>query len=154
MPLVSGTESHFDGLAVKLRRAPAVTPALMSEAIPQLCTRLPLLNRKGNAAARIAQLLQAGAWLDTSLNLVELELPGWGVRRLIYDSGEWHCSLSRQPNLPVEIDDTIDASHAVPALAILLALLEARRTLAQPTASSVPTLRPKPAHIVCCDNFG
>jgi len=156
MLLAANTESQFDRLAYKLRLAQAVTPELMSEAIAELCVRLPLLNRNGNAATRNLQLIQAGAWLDASLSLVELELPGWSLRRLTCDSGEWHCSLSRQPNLPVELDDTVDASHAVPSLAILLALLEARRILAPPAASPVPKLGAMlvPTHVVCCDNFG
>ena len=56
-------------------------------------------------AARIDQLIEARAWNDAALALVELELPAWKLRRLVYEDGEWHCSLSRQPNLPVALED-------------------------------------------------
>jgi hypothetical protein len=114
-----------------------------------------LLNR-GNAESEITQLTKSAAWLDTGLSLVELELPGWGLRRLVYDGGEWHCSLSSQPNLPVELDDTIDASHTVAALAILLALSETKRNLMQAATTTVPAVRltPMTPAAVCCDNFG
>ena len=31
---------------------------------------------------------------------------------LVYEDGEWFC-LSKQPNLPVAIDDTVDASMRI-----------------------------------------
>src|SRR6476619_5758672 len=49
-------------------------------------------------AARIDELIEARAWNDAALTLVELELPAWKQRRLIYEDGKWHCSLSRHPN--------------------------------------------------------
>jgi hypothetical protein len=72
------------------------------------CTRLP-----AGKAARIDQLIDAGAWNDAALALIELELPAWKLRRLVYEDGEWLCSLSRQPNLPLALDDTADARHEV-----------------------------------------
>ena len=86
------------------------------------CTRLPAVK-----ATRIDQLIEAGAWGEAALALIELELPAWKLRRLVYEDGQWLCSLSRQPNLPVALDDTADASHEVLPLAILRAFVEARR---------------------------
>lgn len=57
--------------------------------------------------------LYGRAWLDAALTLVELELPGWGLRRLYRDAGTWFCSLSHQPNVSAELDDTADGSHEV-----------------------------------------
>ena len=97
----------------------------------------------------------AGAWTDSALVLIELELPMWTLRRLAYEGGEWFCSLSRQPNLPLELDDGVDASHDVLALAILRAFVEVRRKTSltgQPT-SRVPQLPSVPAGVICCDNF-
>jgi hypothetical protein len=89
------------------------------------------------------------------LALLELELPGWKLRRLVSESGEWFCSLSRQPHLPLELDDTADASHEVLSLAIFRAFIEARRRIATggPRVPAVPQLRSESADAICCDNF-
>ena len=84
----------------QLHRAPAITPDLISNVIAGACTRLPVMKRAGKAA-RIDQLIEAGACIDAALALVDFELPAWRLRRLVYEDGEWHCSLSRHPNLPL-----------------------------------------------------
>ena len=116
----------LDALEEQLRRAHALTRDLISNVIASACTRFPVMKRAGKAA-QIEQLIEAGAWDDAALALIELELPAWKLRRLVYEDGEWLCSLSRQPNLPVALDDTADASHEVLPLAILSAFVEARR---------------------------
>ena len=153
MLLHPNDEAAGDRLLETVRLAEAVTPELMSEIVSDACARLPLLNKGGKAAARIAELIQSSSWIDAALALIEIELPGWKLRRLAYDDGEWHCSLSKQPNLPVELDDAIDAHHAVLPLAILSAFLEARRDSAARKTQTVPQVRSAPAHVVCCDNF-
>ena len=50
-------------------------------------------------------MIQSSSWIDVALALIEI-VPGWKLRRLAYDDGEWHCSLSKQPNLPVELSTT------------------------------------------------
>ena len=140
-------------LLEKVQRAQAVTPELVSDIIAEACPRLSLLSRSGKAAERIAQLVQHSAWLDAGLALIEIELPGWKLRRLAYDDGQWHCSLSKQPNLPVELDAAIDAHHEVLPLAILSAFVEAQRGSVAPNNRTVPQVRSAPAHAVCCDNF-
>jgi hypothetical protein len=87
--------------------------------------------------------------------LVESEMPGWKVRRLVYENGEWFCSLSRQPNMPADLDDSADAAHEVLPLAILRAFVEARRRskVATDGASGVPQLQPAAGGVLCCDNF-
>ena len=59
------------------------------------------------------RLIEAGAWADAAIALVRLELPNWSLRRLVYEDGEWLCSLSRQPNLPIFLDEPGEGSHAV-----------------------------------------
>jgi hypothetical protein len=99
-------------------------------------------------------LIKAGAWTDAALALAKHELPGWQLRRLVYDEGEWLCSLSRQPNLPDELDDTADGCHATPALAIWSAVLDVRRRIDERCRNgSVPSIRPVSGQPVCCDNF-
>jgi hypothetical protein len=148
-------EEHLDALEAQLRRAPALTPDLISNVIADACTRLPVMKRAGKAA-RIDQLIEAGAWDDAALALIELELPAWILRRLVYEDGEWLCSLSRQPNLPLALDDTADASHEVLPLAILSALVEARRrasTMRGTSLQTVPPVRRTSGYAICCDNF-
>ena len=149
-------ESRLDRLADQVRLAPALTPDLISKVIADACTRLPVLSRAGKAA-RIDRFVEAGAWNDAVLALIELELPAWNLRRLVYEDGEWLCSLSKQPNLPMELDETADASHEVLALAILSAFLQAahRTSAARETGlPTVPHVRATSDYaVVCCDNF-
>ena len=147
-------EDRLDRLAYQLRSAPALTPELISNVIADACTHLPVLNR---AAVRIDRLIGAGAWSDAALALIDLELPAWKLRRLVYEDGEWHCSLSKQLNLPVELDETADASHEVLALAILSAFFEARRRTSAARETGLPAVPHVRATsdnaVVCCDNF-
>jgi len=85
-------EGPLDALEAQLRRAHAVTPDLISNVIADACVRLPVMKRAGKAA-RIDQLIEAGGWDDAALALIELELPAWKLRRLVYEDGEWLCAL-------------------------------------------------------------
>jgi hypothetical protein len=102
-------------------------------------------------------LVLAEAWTEAALFLIELELPLWRLRRLVYDGGEWMCSLSRHPGVPIEIDDAADGRHGMRPIAILLSLVEAKRlvTAIEPVRMpSVPRVRPTTVYPFCCDNFG
>jgi hypothetical protein len=151
----SKDEDRLDRLTEQLRLAPALTPDLVSNVVADACTRIPVLNKAGKAAW-IDQLIKAGAWSDAALALIELELPAWKLRRLVYEDGEWFCSLSKQPNLPVTLDDTADACHEVLPLAILSAFVEARRktsAVRETSSPTVPQVRPTSGYAICCDNF-
>jgi hypothetical protein len=145
----------LNSLTEQLRLAPALTAGLISRVISDTCTRLPVL-RKAGKTGRFNRLMEAGAWSEAALELIELELPAWKLRRLVYEDGEWFCSLSGQPYLPTDLDDTADASHPVLPLAILAAFLEVRRrmSIARETKSpAMPQDRPASAYSICCDNF-
>jgi hypothetical protein len=152
------TPDHFirkEALTRHLENAQEPSANLIREVIEEACVRLPLLKKAGKAN-NIDQLIEAGAWCDAVLALIDIELPGWKLRRLIRENSEWFCSLSRQPDLPVELDDTADASHEVMVLAILGAFLEARDKSAALRGSpkpTVPALRPSTDRTICCDNF-
>ena len=118
-----------------------------------MCTRLAAPgSAHGTAKARFNRLVDDGAWLDAVLMLLDLELPRGRLRRALYDAGEWHCFLSKQPEVPLELDDGIEAAHEVLALAILKAFVKARGSILS-TATSVPQARAGPNCITCCDNF-
>jgi hypothetical protein len=147
-------EYRLDRLTDELRFALTLTPELLAHVIASACTRLPALS-KTRHGVRFDQMVKSGAWSDAALMLIQLELPAWKLRRLVLDDGEWLCSLSRQPNLPVEIDDTADASHKIMPLAILSAFLEAQRRpgATQQARLSVPQITSSADRLVNCDNF-
>ena len=144
--------SPLELFADRLRASPAADPEIFS-AVMAACTRLQTLRAAGKTN-RFDQLTRNGAWVDAAFELVALEVPAWTVRRLVYEDGEWICSLSQQPNLPLAIDDTVDAHHPILPLAILSALVEAReRTIARLSSETVPKIRAGTACVTCCDNF-
>jgi hypothetical protein len=97
--------------------------------------------RSGNVRpARVERLIAAQAWTDAALALLELELPQWRVRRLVYDDDEWHCALSRHRAMPDWLDQTVETHDTDLAQAILGALAEARRISAPMRRASVPTV--------------
>ncbi|WP_198026401.1 hypothetical protein [Bradyrhizobium sp. ARR65] len=148
---------HSDPLAIcdRLRNATIVTPGLMMEIVEAACRRLPA-GRQTTNPARIRGLIDAHAWTDAALALVDLELPSWRIRRIAYDAGDWYCALSRQRELPDWLDQSIESRHADLAIAILSALVEAQITEKQPSGPGVPAaLRNMSSdHIsLCCENF-
>jgi len=157
MAFAADHELLLDRLDEEVRLAPKPALHLFAKIIGSVCRHIPILNRP-KKAGRIDRLIDAEAWTDCALALIELELPGWQLRRLVYEGGEWLCSLSRQPNLPLELDDTVEASHEVPALAVLRAFVEVRRRGRAPTPmdnrnASVPLLASAFGETICCDNF-
>ena len=140
-------------LADRLRKAAAADPELFAVSEHD-CSRIATL-RKSGKAARLDQLLANGAWTDAALTMLAMELPGWTLRRLVHEDDEWICSLSQQPNLPSNLDDTVDFNHSVLPVAILGALTEARARASAclPRAQSVPEVMARPVHVACCDNF-
>jgi hypothetical protein len=149
------TADRLSLLADQIQSAQAVTPDLVSQVLEGACVRLSALGRT-EKAARLNRLIGAGAWTETALALIELELPQWQLRRLVHDDDDWLCSLSKQPNLPAELDDTVDARHEILPLALLSAFLDAQQlvSIARGSRSSpAPNVTPAAACVVCCDNF-
>lgn len=144
--LVRENDMRFDSehcasaaLSEKLRAAVDVTPELMTEVLDVTCRRV-FLQSNAAKALRLNQLIDAGAWTDAALALLELELPFWHIRRIAYDSGEWHCALSRQCELPDWLDQAVESRHANLMLAILSAFVEAQGTVAATSRTSVPSV--------------
>ena len=154
MPLLTEYRNQT-ALKDRLRDAHAVTAELLSDVISEACWHFPPI-RRTEKTARIERLIKADAWTDTALALIELELPQWQVRRVVYDEGEWHCALSRQRELPEWLDQSIEAHHVDLPLAILCAFLEAQHVSIPSPGTSVPSV-PRGTNLlyepVCCDNF-
>ena len=142
-------------LSERLRAAATMTQPLMLDAIDKVCRRIPSIGQS-ERAAHVKRLIDAAAWTDATLALMEIELPMWQVRRIAYDEGEWHCALSRERELPDWLDTAVEAHHADLALALLSAFVEVQTFAAAVTRPSVPLVRPmrdplcQPA---ACDNF-
>jgi hypothetical protein len=154
MAFAADFEVLFDRLGDELRGAPTPRFDLFAKVIASVCTRIPVGGMPGKAT-RIGRLLEAGAWTEAALAVIERELPAWKLRRIVYENGEWLCSLTRQPNLPVGLDESVDAAHAALPLAILQAFVEARRVSNGDDADKllVPRIRPANGSVICCDNF-
>ena len=150
-------EDRLGDLHDQLRRAQVVTPDLLSKLAADANARTATPNR----AARFAQinrLIAAEAWTEAALALVELGLPQWRLRRLVYEDGAWLCSLSKHWNLPDWLGDSAEARHESLPLAVLNAMVEAHQydAPAPRAAGSVPQCRAEsavPLEIMCCDNF-
>ena len=143
MSLLSETQNPTE-LGDRLYNACVVTAELISDIIGQSCRRFPSAGQIGKTA-RIERLIQSDAWIDAALALIDIELPQWQIRRIAYDSGEWHCALSRQRELPEWLDQSIEAHHADLALAILTTFVEAQRISAAVDRTSVPIVPRKAA---------
>lgn len=141
-------------LSEKLRAADDVTLELVTEVLNVTCRR-PQFQGRSAKVLRLRQLMEARAWTDAALALLELELPLWQIRRIAYDAGEWHCALSRQGELPDWLDQSIESWHPDLALAILTALVEATSRTAS-ICPSVPIASGKlnsDCIPLCCDNY-
>jgi hypothetical protein len=143
----------FDELDAALQSASALSISLFRKVL-EGSTRFESLRQSGKARV-LDELAEAGAWTDATLCLLDLELPNWRIRRLVQEGDDWLCTLSRQPNLPIVLDDPVEAVHAVLPLAILRAFVDVRRTHSMQVrvASPVPRILAAPGITVCCDNF-
>ncbi len=145
---------HLRDLQEQIHRARTITPGLMADVIARACPGVRAQPR--SVKTRILHLIESGAFADATLALLELELPQWKLRRLMYEDGEWHCSLSKHVNLPTELDEMAEANHEDLPLAILYAFVEARRQsliAGKSRPQSVPQVRRMQGYAICCDNF-
>jgi hypothetical protein len=151
-------QNSLADLRTRICAADAVAPALMADIIAQAGVRISALGAS-NRAGRLQRLVQAEAWTEAALALVQLELPHWKLTRLVFDDGEWCCTLGKHWQLPEWLDDSVDAWHANLPLAILGAFIEARQVRLETTTDrprTVPAVRSRQDSILdapCCDNF-
>jgi hypothetical protein len=143
-------------LGDRLRNAQGMTRPLMCEIIEKACRRSPSLGQS-ERTARLMRLIDAEAWTDAALALMELELPLWHVRRIAYDEGEWHCALSRERELPDWLDAAVEGCHGDLAIALLSAFVDVQALVAKASRPSVPSVRTSHDSLyepVACDHFG
>jgi hypothetical protein len=145
-------DEHLAKLEEELRCANAVTSGLMSDVMAIACVRFGALGAA--TKVRVKWLIEAGAWTDATIALLELELPQWKLRRLVKEDGKWLCSLSKHVGIPLAYDEVAEAGHESLPLAILIALLQAKRSAGASGIATVPPVRRVPTNAACCDNFG
>jgi len=148
---------HFDlpSLGDRLRNAQGMTGPLMREIMEKACRRIPSLGQS-ERTARLMQLIDAEAWTDAALALMELEMPLWHVRRIAYDEGEWHCALSRERELPDWLDAAVEGCHGDLAIALMSAFVEVQALTMEAPRPSVPNVRPAADPLyepVACENI-
>ena len=149
------TERNASTLGDRLRDASSATPALLRAVIATACRSFPSLGQS-EKSARVERLIDANAWSEAALALIELELPHWQLRRIAYDGGEWYCALSRERELPEWLDESIEARHADLPLALLIAFVEAQGVSKPSPRASVPAVQHQVDQLsmpLSCDNF-
>jgi hypothetical protein len=150
MLLIPRYSEPLDQLANRISMAAAPNRNVFDD----LSARFGALQRMGSIP-HFNAWCESRAWVEAALVMVANELPEWSIRRLIKDGGVWFCALSRLPDIPLGFDDMIEASHEDMALAILAALVEAKR--ADPVAASAAKAKPRTVASnsirICCDNF-
>jgi hypothetical protein len=125
-----------------------------TEVMAKACKRATMMPGRGHLA-RLNRLAADGAWVDAALALINVELAGWKVRRIVYDDGEWHCALSRERYLPAWLDDAVEVSHHDLAVALVKAALEAlcEPALMMRSPGRAPYIPAEDHHYISCDNF-
>jgi hypothetical protein len=155
MFLNSQRSEQLATLAWQVGAADEATSQLFSEVVIATARRLWAPGEAAKAT-QLHDLIEAGALTQAALNLIDLELPLWKLRRIAYDEGEWHCAMSRQRELPEWLDQAVETRHASLTLAILGAYIE---TLGQtelsrePSRTSVPQTRAEQYEPLYCENF-
>jgi hypothetical protein len=130
-------------LAGQVSAADEITSQLFSEVVVATARRLWAPGEAAKAT-QLHDLIEGGALTQAALNLIDLELPLWKLRRIAYDEGEWHCAMSRQRELPDWLDQPVEARHASLTLAILGAYIEAVGQIElsrEPSRPSAPQTR-------------
>lgn len=142
--------NSLNTLASLLRNANGCDEGVLNEVIGSACHRFQSMR----ARTDFDQKIKAGAWVDAIMTLIAAEMPAWTLRRIARDDALWICSLSRHPDLPIELDDTAEAFHRDLPLAMLSAFIEARLAVSiRHVPATTPKLRPQDHHAVCCENF-
>jgi hypothetical protein len=134
--------------------AETITTGLVEDIVARGCPRFKA--EHPSAKAKLSRLIESGAFVDAAIVLIKLELPGWKLRRLLWNDDMWHCLLSKYPALPLELGETAEGMHAILPLAILGAFVGARSiSLAarENRLGFIPQVRFAEGHALCCDNF-
>lgn len=138
MPLK--TRASRESIRRQLARATVPTEALMRSLIDSTFPRYPNV-RQFAGFARLQSLVGAGAWLDSALALIDIQLPLWGMRHLYHEGDEWQCVLALRWAPADWLTKVVVAKHGALELAVMSAYLEAvehAAELERPLSNVVP----------------
>ena len=93
-------DDPLDHLAARLRLAENPTADLVGAIVAAACPRSRMRNGTGAAAGRLETLTKSAAWTDLALALIGYELPGWSLRRMVFEDGARVALLAVQPARP------------------------------------------------------
>ena len=113
----------FDTAEGQVALADRATPALV-RAVAATSERMGSLARQGKTG-RLDSLVANEAWTEAALELLSLGAPEWSLGRLCRIDGSWLCTLTRHPDVPDWLDDSIEHTHRSLQLALIGAVLEA-----------------------------
>jgi len=122
MPIGPVQTLQFDLLDSKLRCAHVLTVALFRQVVEGAGDRLSIIRRAGKTT-HIERLLEAGACTDAALALIEIEMPNWRIRQLVYENAEWN-GAAQPKGFWRRLAQTLDAyfaersKRAVPAITL------------------------------------
>jgi hypothetical protein len=139
----------------RIAAAGEMSPGLWAAIVSGACERAATM-RATPILARLNKCAADGAWVDAALALIDVELAGWKLRRIVYEDGEWYCALSPEPCLPEWLDGAVEVTHRDLALALTKAALETMREVrSQPARrpAAPPLAGDDGRQFVCCDNF-
>jgi len=106
------------------------------------------------AETNLRKLISCEAWTEAALASIDALAPNWKLCRLIYDGGEWFCSLSSYRNMPDWLDQMIECRHQDLSLSILIAVVEAVRNEEIKQSAQPPRrVRIKTETLVLCEDF-
>jgi hypothetical protein len=103
--------------------AAAVSSDLVRGVLVEACPR----HQAAEAARRVdrvSALIDAEAWVELGLLLLDLELPDWSPHRLSRDDSRWSCSICVRGLAMNWIDDVVEVEHEDLALALFSALIQ------------------------------
>jgi hypothetical protein len=135
----------------RIERATMVTPGLIAD-IVDYCGSRPRPD-SSPVAQRLHTLLAAGAFTDAALAVIAIDLPRWSLTRLLFEDGEWLCTLAQYPQMPAWLDEVVDGRHASLPLAILAAAVAARAADLNTNNAGALPVAPVFSDALCCDNF-
>jgi hypothetical protein len=153
MLITSKRDESLSVIADRLSSAPVPSAEILSAILNHARRGDGAL--QGRVAAHIRSLIEVGAWTEAALALAEICCPHWHLSRLMYDSGEWHCTLSSQRDLPQWLDQTIETRAEELSCALLRAVVEAARNEEENADRPAvrPRLQPAPENLILCEDF-
>jgi hypothetical protein len=137
----------------RLRPRAGLALIFLQDPLPRMHT--PTITEQTGKSCAFGMLYQIWRVDRRGINPDRIGTTAWKICRLLYEDGEWICSISRYPNLALVFGDVAEGAHESLPLAMLRTFLNARLlslSLPEPTGS-VPETGEVWGPVLCCDNL-